>query len=46
MNKFLFLLTTLCFSLVVSAQDDGALANLTKAQPNQLGGQLMLTQRG
>ena len=43
MNKFLFLLTTICFSLVVTAQTDSALANLTKAQPDQLGGQLMLT---
>ena len=43
MNKFFYLLLTLCFSLGLSAQAGDALAGLTKAQPGELGERLMLT---
>lgn len=43
MNKFFYLLLTLCFSIGLSAQAGDALTGLTKAKPGELGERLMLT---
>lgn len=41
MNKFFYLLLTLCFSIGLSAQAGGALTGLTKAKPDELSERLM-----